>query len=264
MRFKFIIPALIAGSLLFATDELPWIDRVLQPVASLELGYQHFESLGNCRYPGDDFFANAGLLFALSTDVCFEVEARGTSTHQHNFTLDQLKQTGRYVILDDARGDLFAFSVGLELVEPMAVGLRDPSFIHHSLFDTELHAAIGKEWICLDEYVWRLYGLGAVGMGIEGYPWMRGAIASEYRYNYQHYFRGKLIGEGGFGNRNIHLNHFRGYGSIAYRLVDVELEYTYVKCDLECTVRFLQSLYRHNCPRNLQQVSFMLTYPFNL
>lgn len=269
MSFKYLLPALIAGSSLLATEESPWIDRVLEPVASLELGYQHFNQLssGNhyCRYPGRDFFGNAGLLFALSPDLCFELEGRVTSTHQHGLALDQVKQTARYVYLDDARGDLFALAFGLELVEPISpFGLKDPSFIHHSLFDPELHVAIGKEWICEDEYIWRLYGIAALGQGIEGYPWMRGNIAAEYQYCLAHVFKGKLIGEGGFGSRDLRLHHFRGYGSIAYRLFDVELEYTYTLEDFEISLKYLKSLYRHNCPNNVQQVSCLLTYPFNL
>lgn len=269
MLFKYIIPALLAGNLIFATEESPWIDQVLIPVASFEAGYQHFNQLssGNhdCNYPGRDFFGNLGLLFALSPDLCFELETRFTRTHQHGLALDQVKQTARYAYLDDARGDLFALTFGLELVEPISpFGLKDPSFIHHSLFDSEIHVAIGKEWICEDEYIWRLYGLTALGLGIEGAPWMRGNIAAEYQYCLAHVFKGKLVGEGGFGNRDLHLHHFRGYGSIAYQLVDVEIEYTYALEDFAISFKYLKSLYRHNCPSNVQQISCVLSYPFNL
>lgn len=267
MLYKYLLPALIAGSSLLATEEAPWIDRVLEPIASLELGYQHFNTVNNgnhfCRYPGRDFFGNVGLLFARSPELCFELEGRFTSTHQHGLALDQVKQTVRYAYLDDARGDLVALTVGLELMEPISpFGLKDPSFIHHSLFDSEVHVAIGKEWICEDEYIWRTYGLAAVGVGIEGYPWMRGTFAAEYHYCLVHLFKGKLMGEGGFGHNN--LQHFHGYGNVAYRLVDVELEYTYVMEDFEISLKYLKSLYRHNCPANVQQISCILTYPFNL
>lgn len=268
MFFKYLIPALVAGSSLIATNETPWIDQVLLPITSLELGYQQFNTIssGNhyCRYSGRDFFGNTGMLFATSPDLCYELETRFTSTNKHEITLDQVKQTARYAYLDDARGDLVALTFGLALIEPIAVGLRDPSFIHHSLFDTELHVAIGKEWIFEDEYIWRTYALTAVGMGIEGYPWMRGTFTTEYNYCLAHNFKGKLIGEGGFGKDNLHLHHFHGYGNIAYSLVDVELEYTY---NLECfdfSLRYLKSLYRHNCPANVQQISCLITYPFNL
>lgn len=265
MLSKYIIPALIAGAQVLAAEESPWIDQVLEPVASLELGYQYFNKLGHCRYPGNDFFGNAGLLFALSSDLCFELEARSTHTHQHGIALDQVKQTARYAYLDDARGDLFALTFGLELVEPISpFGLKDPSFIHHSLFDPELHVAIGKEWICEDEYIWRLYGLAAVGVGVEGSPWMRGNIAAEYQYCLAHVFKGKLIGEGGFGRNDLYLHHFHGYGPIAYRLVDVELEYTYDFNCFDLSLRYLKSLYRHNCPSNVQQISILFSYPFNL
>jgi hypothetical protein len=127
-----------------------------------------------------------------------------------------------------------------------------------------VHVAIGKEWICEDEYIWRTYGLAAVGIGIKGAPWMRGTFATEYHYCLVHFFRGKLIGEGGFGNKDLHLQHFRGYGKVAYRLADVELEYIYALEDFELSLKYLKSLYRHNCPANVQQISCVLSYPFNL
>lgn len=269
MLFKFIIPALIAGNFLLATEESPWIDNVYLPIISMENGYQHFNHLSSgshyCRYPGRDYFGNLGALFATSPDLCFELETRFTSTHQHGLALDQIKQTARYAYLDDARGDLFALTFGLELIEPISpFGLKDPSFIHHSLFDTELHVSAGKEWICEDEYIWRAYGLVAVGMGVKGYPWMRGVFAAEYNYCLIHKFQGKLLAEGGFGHKNLRLHHFHGYDSIGYQLMDVELEYTY---SLECfdlSIKYLKSLYRRNCPANVQQISCILTYSFNL
>ena len=268
MLTKYLLPALIAGSQLFATVETPWIDDVLTPIASFENGYQHFNHISSgshyCRYPGRDYLGNLGLLFATSADFCMQLEGRFTRTHQHGLALDQVKQSVRYAYLDDARGDLFALSFGLKIVEPISFGLKDPSFIHHSPFDLELHVAAGKEWIIEDEYIARIYGLIAAGMGIEGSPWMRGAFAAEYRYCLAHVLKGKLISEGGFGNRNLRLHHFHGYGTIGYQLVDAELEYTYRFQDFDLSLKYLKSLYRHNCPANIQQISLSLSYPFNL
>ena len=248
-----------------ALEESPWIDPVLIPIASLQTGYQHFDHIKSCRYPGNDFFLDLGVFFAYSTDISFELEGRATRTHSHGFALDQVKQAARYAILDDARGDPCALTVGLELCEPISpFGLKDPSFIHHALFEAEVHTSIGKEWIIEDSRTGYIYGLGAVGIGIQGSPWIRGNFTAAYNLSTLQILTASLDAEMGFGERSFHLPHFHGYGDIAYRLIDASIEYTYLTEDFEVSLKYLHSLYRKNCPNHLHQVALNISYPFNL
>lgn len=256
------------ASSLMSTEEAPWIDTVLKPIGSIEAGYQSFNQISTgshfCRYPGEDLFLSPKLLFALSSDFCLESEIRFTKTHKHNLALDQLKQTGRYVILDDARGDPLAFSIGLELTEAISpFGLKDPSFIHHALFEAEAHAAVGKEWISEEHYQARIYSLFSFGIGIQGSPWTRGRIAASHRIFPDHLIHAYIEGQMGFGNENLHLYHFKGYGSIDYRLIDAVFEYIYFNEYSTISFKVLKSLYRRNCPVNVMQYILEFNYPFN-
>lgn len=249
-------------------EESPWIEPVLEPVLSFEVGYQHFNRYHSgsksCRYPGRDLFLEGGVFFATSPDLSFQLEMRLTQTHSHGWAIDQFKQMAQFIFLDDARGDPLALSVGIELIEPIPVGLRDISFIHHAPFEIEMHTAMGKEWSLEGERMGRIYGLAALGFGTRGTPWIRGFMGSEYRFCLSHVIGGRLSFGGGFGNEKLCKHHFRGYGDIAYRIIDATLEYTYQSECGDISFKYLRSLLRQNTPYAVQQFSLHIDHPFNL
>lgn len=201
--------------------------------------------------------------YADSTDLSGELELRVTATHAHRFNVDQVKQTVRVSLFDDARGDPVALTLGLSLIEPISFGLKDPSFIHHAYFETELHASLGREWIDEDRRTGSLYALAALGLGIRGEPWMRGKFSASHYFSVEQILTATINAQVGFGNRNFHFHHFHGYGNIAYRLIDAELEYTYTFECFDLSFKYLHSLLRENCPTRMQQFVLNLDYPFN-
>ena len=64
---KWLILALgVAFSTLSATQEQPWIDTVLQPVAHVSATFQHFSRLTTHHrkhYPGNGLLLDGGLFF---------------------------------------------------------------------------------------------------------------------------------------------------------------------------------------------------------
>lgn len=262
------ISLILATAILQGAEELPWIEPALTPVVSLELGYQDFWHISSgsheCPYSGYGLLLDNSLFFATSSDLSFELESRFTATHAHSFALDQLKQTLRYALLDDARGDCFAMTIGGSFVEPISFGLKDPAYIHHAFFEVELHAAFGREWTAEEQLIGRTYALGAIGCGIEGYPYLRGLMGANWRVGCEQMIRGDLRGEVGFGRHNLHLHHFHGYGNIAYRFIDVFLEYRYHTVCGDYSVQFLKRLYARNCPYGLFQIVIGIDYPFTL
>ena len=249
-------------------QESPWIEPVLEPVFSFEGGFQRFNSYHSgsryCNYHGRDKFLEGNLYFATCPDLSFQLEIRFTQTHYHRWAIDQVKQAMQYAILDDARGDLLAFSVGIELAEPIPIGIKDIGFIHHGPFELEVHAAFGKEWSLEGERISRIYGLAALGFGIEAYPWIRGFFASEQRLFLRHLLGAKLLFGGGLGDSRLRKYKFRGYKEVAYRFVDAAFEYTYIGDWGDITFKYVRSIIRQNMPYAVQQLSLHVILPFKL
>lgn len=261
--------ALLLFSSLSATEEAPWIDHVLEPILTLRGTCQEFASLRchrkNIRYPGKGYLFEAELLIAPDKDYDLQAEIRFARTHAHGFALDQVKETGRYIFLDDAEGDSFSLSVGLSFAQVLKIALKDRSQIHHGEFEAEIHGAIGKEWSEDGYRTARIWGLGAVGIATRGNPWLRGLFATEYIYCFHHIFRGEIEVAGGFGKKSPCQCHFRGYGNVAYRLCDAKLKYGYLNEDGAIfSIELLQRVFASNAPRSLKEVRLEFVYPFSL
>lgn len=264
---------LFVSSLWSQTQELPqqypWIEPVYQPVGYLSGTYQHFSKINSghhfCRYPSNDALIDAGLFFACSSDFSLEIDTRVTRTHAHHWAFDQFKQTARLALSDDARGDCFASTVGLSFIQPLTIGLHDPSVIHHAHFEIEAHTAIGREWSGEQDWCFRAYALAALGMGNRGYPWIRGRIALMNNVENTHFFLIRVDGQKGFGHSTLSLHHFNGYGFIDYATLCATAGYRYQFEDgLNVGLEFSQQFYSRNCPSNITQIRIELIYPFSL
>lgn len=258
---------LALSSLLLATEEAPWIDRVLQPIGSLSVGYQHFDSIrgGDRRfsYPGRDAFLEGSFFLALDPTYNIELETRVTRSHAHSWAIDQFKETFRYILLNDSVGDIYAFASGLSLIEPLAIGLKDPSFIHHALLELEGHLSIGKEWIEGSRWEYRAFALVAFGVGSGGSPWVRVKGALRKNFCDCHFLGFEISGEGGFGHQDFRRCKFRGYGPIAYRIGEVLFAYSHQGetgwlVTFEASYRF----FSRNAPSDVAAIQGEIAYPF--
>lgn len=254
---------------LLATEESPWIENVLKPYFTFTGGYQHFDSFdqkGDRKaYPGRGAIFSGGVYFAPPIiDISLQAELFVTRTHRHPWVIDHLKETVRFALTDDALGDPFASTIGLSLFQTPTVALHDPDFIHHAHFEAELHYAIGKECAPFEDWDFRMWGLGAVGMGTRGSPWLRGLFVMERFFNCNQFAGIFISGEAGLGSRQLCVNRFHNYGSIAYRRIDTGFYYTYrTDDDAFLTFRLSQGVYSRNAPYLPTLILFELDYPFS-
>lgn len=253
---------------LLATDQSPWIDQIYQPVVTLAAGYQHFDSIHEGKkwraYPGRDPFIDGSIFLALDPDYSFEIESSITRSHAHPLAFDHFKETFRYIFMNDAAGDPYALALGLSLIEPLAIGLKDPSFIHHALLELEGHFSLGKEWVVGDRWEYRNFAVFALGVGVQGSPWLKARGVFQKNFCDQHFLSFELLGEGGFGHRDFSLCKFKGYGPIAYRIGETLLAYTYQgetgwTASLQATYRF----FAKNAPANVAVIQAEIVYPFS-
>lgn len=266
---RFLLVPLFFAVTLFATEEAPWIDYVLHPVSTFSATYQHFSRISSAehlkRYHGEDALLEGGLYLALTPEMAFQIETAITRTHKHPWVIDQFKETGQYVFMDDAEGDAFALMAGLSLFQVPTVALHDPSFIHHAHFAFELNGSIGKEWSQGPFWLTRLWSLAGLGMGDQGSPWFRGRIVFEENMCEEHFLTAEISGQVGFGGETLHTERFKGYGPIAYRVLDGSIKYAYrLDCGLDLSLEVMQRIYSWNAPRNVTRVTAEIFYPFGL
>lgn len=225
MRF---ISFLLLSSALFATEEAPWIDRTLVPVVGVEVYGETFNALNSngkkISYHGRTVGVN-GSIYLATSDLSAEVEVFTAQTHKRSYSLDAFKETVRYLIFEDALGDPFAWSVGASFTQVFARGFKDPSLLYQGLFLGEIHTAQGVEVCCTADWVSRVHLLEAFGVSGDS-PWLRGNLGVELFSDSGHRFTCSLQGLYGFGDHKLCPAHFDGYGAVAYRLVDLNVEYS--------------------------------------
>lgn len=225
---NFLFLSLACSVSLYAAQETPWIERPLQLIPHIELraeAFDHLDSKGKqISYHARNLFLDGSLYFAPSSGLSYEIGTTISKTKDHPYLIDSFHQAARYALYDDALGDPFAWTIGIEISEVFRRSLHDPSAFHRGLFEVELHTAQGIEcpWDC--DWSYRLYALEAIGMGHNA-PWFRAFFATELESQTGHLFGAKLEGYLGFGDHALSLCHFSGYGPLAYRLIDASLYY---------------------------------------
>lgn len=254
---------------LAATEERPWVDDVLQPVPSIQAAYQQFSHLkiDSCakRYPGKNGLIDGSLLFALTSELSVELEARFSRTHGHAWVFDQGKQTARYVLSDDTQGDPFAYAVGVSFTEVPTIALRDPSLIHYAHFQVEAFFSFGMEWSTEERWCRRIWGLFGSGIGDQGSPWLRQRLIWSESFCPNHYLDLEIMSEQGLSNGRLHPSHFTGYGSVGDRLIDAKCRYHYfIEEGPRVAFEVLQRLYSRNAPAHLWQIQLEISYPSGL
>lgn len=226
MRF---LSLLLISATLSATDELPWIDRTLVPVVGFEVYGETFDALnsnGNkISYHGRTIGADGSFFIAPMSNLSGEVEVYTARTHKRSYSLDAFKETVRYLIYEDALGDPFAWSVGASFTQVLARGYRDPSLLYQGLFLGEIHTAQGIEVCCTPELTSRVFALEAFGFCGDS-PWLRGRFGVDMSSLCGQRIACSLEGLYGFGGHRLCPSHFKGYGSVAYRTLDLNIDYS--------------------------------------
>jgi len=185
----------------------------------------------------------------------FAVEAELNLVHvPHTLNFSHATETIRYPFADDILAtSYYSGAVGLSLNQVTTSALHDIAFIHHGNWEGVLFVSVGKElatsWT---RWCQRIFGVLMFGIADRSRPWIEGNAYYEWAS-----VEGHIAGVGttfglGFGNKNVHLEHFHGYGHVRYREVNIQAYYTYAfdKAHLLTgliDVRVLAS----NCPRTV-------------
>lgn len=248
-------------SSLNATEFLPWVGPTLEFEWRNHFRYQQSKLKNHLFH---DLFLNVSLSNAYQ-DLGLELEMTAANTFYQRGKLDQLKMTGRYVILDDLLQDFVSLTAGLSLTQAFHHSLYDKSSFHHGYHEGEIFLASGKEWSFSQNWHSRLWGVVGLATAINrSFPWLHVESTYERRWKDKHEGRIGIKTLYGFGHQKLK-DPFKGYGFIAHRSVDLFLRYTYL-IDFfgQTSVELSQRLYSKNFASSAFSLTFQLLYTFGL
>ncbi len=253
---------------LFCADFKPWLPEMLVFEWRNSLTYQTYPSVAKGshtrKFSSDDYFINT----SLSTSVYeygLELEANQAFTSCQKGSIDNLSATLRYVILDDIAGDPLSFTAGLSYIQPFYWSLKDISSFHHGRVEGELFVSLGKEKACGEIWIHRWWTVGAVGLADRGSPWLRLNLGYDLRTADNQEWRLFCHTLWGLGNRDISIDHFKGYGAINHRSVNLGFRYTYLIEDLgSLSFEYTNRVYAYNFPAYANIFLIEFRYDFGL
>lgn len=260
----FLIPVWLS-----ATDLKPWLDPDFQIIGRATALFQFYPYIKTPhrhirRNEGDGFYTLSGSVAACNYSG--EVELTVADTHQQHLDVDNIRLTGRYLAMDDILGDPVSLTVGASVIQAFRHSLFDISSFHHAQIAVEGHIAFGQECSCYELWTSRWWSVFRCGGGDTGALWMSGFCAWEKNWDNEHELR--LFAESlyGFGGRNIRsYEHFRGYGGIKHRSLDVGVRYTRLFAYGEAlSIQYSFRPYAYNFPACASLLEIKLFYPFGI
>ncbi|MBA3958618.1 MAG: hypothetical protein H0X51_09550 [Parachlamydiaceae bacterium] len=268
------IALLLAVLPLSATELAPWLGQDLMIESRATYLFQSYRKIQTpngsiFRHANDNFFT-LGASFVrsnYSSNYSAEIEGTIADTHRQHFACDNLRLTLRYRMLNDIVDDCFTLTPGITITKAFKHSVRDPSSFHHGEIEAELHVAVGREASLGPYWRSRWWAVAGVGQGDHGEPWLRGDWNWERNWwNEQqqlHLFLHTLCG---LGNKNLSPHkHFKGYGSVRHRSIDIGARYSYLfECDAILSLEYARRVYAHNFPMQANLVQLQLFFPFGL
>jgi len=241
------------------TDLTPWLTSTYELHADSGFLVQRYTRIGTINDNN-----TAGLYFASLRGVAkenFELEAELFFTHTKHRSpgFSYAAETIRYQFLDDVLGDSVSAAVGVTFSQVTTQSLNDVTFIHHGKFEGVFFLTVGKELSTLwTRWCQRAFGVAGMGIASRGWPWVQGSAYYEWAAPEGHIAGVGATAACGFGKHNVHLHHFRGYGEVKYRELNLQGYYSYA-FDRGNSLKGLVNvrLWAKNCP---QAVSFSLIY----
>lgn len=250
-----------------AIDYAPWFSRDFEIEAQASFLYQTFRSLetsdGNIHYPSYDRFTTLSARTTVLGVIQGEVDVTCADTRHRRFGYDHASFTGSYLLMDDIIGDPLSLTCGITLSQVGREALSDRGSFHQGRFEGQAFLSFGKEISSGDRWVARGWGSCLIGFADRGSPWLQGMAVWERQYCDSHFLRLMTIARWGSDNHVLRGGHFKGYGYIQHRSVDLALRYSY-RFDIWGTLNlsYARRLYARNFPQyvNIFEVSYLLPF----
>ena len=166
---------------------------------------------------------------ALAPTDTVEVQAQ-LSVAKHTGTSlywDTAQVCGRYLFLSDLAGDPVSLSTGLTVTFGSNDARRSVAEFVPSNANGELSVAMGKEWARCEEWLVRVWALGAGGLANQGRPWLRGSVHLDVQPWAGFALYSSVGGIASFGSQRCWGPVFPGYAEVRARWLDLQLAAAY-------------------------------------
>lgn len=269
LPLKFLFLLLFVPFISETTDLKPWFGNRYEAEIRATLLYQNYSSISiphHCSYTRHehDTFTTLSAAYPFKR-YCGEFEATTAHTRHQKSDWDNFRITGRYLWMDELDGDLLNLVTGITITEPYSRALRDVSSFHHGHIEGEANLSYGQIYRTPshpDDLIrwWNVFG---IGIAEKGSPWLRGDAVCEYCVAEVHHIRGFINTLCGLGRSNLHTHHFKGYGPIKHKSVDVGVRYGFTIGNLGIlSIQYARRVYAYNFPKNANLFSFEFYLPF--
>lgn len=232
-----------------AVEYAPWFGPLFSTSAQLSFRYETYHTLassaGNIPYPAYNRFYQLEMEIIPWIDWEGQLDFDFANTEENHFGFSRFALTVRHLLYESSG---VAATVGATLAGLPAVFLRDVSLSDHGTIHADAHLSIGKEWAACGDRWTALWGVGGVGLGNQGAPWVyaRGVFERGWECH-----RGlvRLDYLQGLGAHALELSHFAGYSAVAHRSLDVTVGYGFAREWGEWLFVYGYRPYAHNFPR---------------
>lgn len=209
-----------------AVEIQPWFGNIYEFSLFTKYTYSTFSKVNSSLTAFDgtekDHLLYFDLEFPFSAEFSMDADLEFMSDRSEHFNFRSAALQARYCFLDDIIGDPLALTAGLNFRGVSDVFTHDISTFYPGIANFEGTLAIGKEFTKDENWRFRLWGTGALGIAEKGSPWLRGKIAFEG--NHEDAFRWALFAGGyhSYGRHShVDLNNFKGYGSVRAKVINL-------------------------------------------
>ncbi len=254
-----------------ATDLKPWFGTDYEAEIRATVLYQNYDSFATpdrhtLKRTANDEFVTLSVAYPFHR-YCGEFEATAAHTRKQRPGWDCFRLTGRYQWWSEADGCPLSIVFGLTGIEPFSRALHDISSFHHGHIEGEATIAVGKKYGetygCTADYLFRWWTVVGSGIADKGSPWVRGDAACEVNLDNVQQIRALVNTLWGTGNKRLRPDHFKGYGPINHKSVDLGLRYGYsMDCWGTLSLQYARRVYAYNFPKNTNLVLFEYYLPF--
>lgn len=256
MRY-FCLFLIFCSGALFSLERMPWIKKDL-------VLYPRFQFIDRERPDSKKclFFrpAISGSYYPWWADL--ELNFADTRSN-HGF--DSFRMTGGYFWSNDIVADPLSILLGVTYTAASKKGLYDISSFHHGRNELEFFISFGKEATRRSSWSFRGWGVSSFGIADRGSPWIRQQLFWEKNFSETTLFRFYVDGLWGTGRKSLEIKHFKGYGPIDHRSVEVGSRISRIFCDgIEAYFEYGRRVYARNFPANCNFFRAEIIYPYSL
>ncbi len=255
---------------LFSLEEAPWLGNVYEFQFNTDFIYSQYSRISHAleqpSYAYNNYVTEASTSFTPTQNMDAEIEVNLARTPHQTYGFRSGALQVRYLFWDDIAGDPASINAGLNTRVVTGRAVADVSSPYASYWNGEATLSVGKEFTKDTDWKTRGYALGCIGLANHGSFWNRYKLAFEARVLKNQAIEAFSLGYFGYGHeKQVDIDHFKGWGFIKHRSIDIGAKYSYL-FDIwgSLSVSYACRVWAYSYPQREQTVQLTYNLPFSL